>query len=210
MTAPTRAPGEVSPVPRRARSWAWRMKVSSCSENVMVTIMDMLELCREKRVCKILRTERQQIASLLAYANVADGQAKFARDSHHNSSFGRAIELGQHNPSPAGRFRKQPRLLQAILTGGGVHYQQDFMRRSRNDAIGGALHLFQFSHQAGLGMQAAGGVNNYAVSVARLGGTERVKQYRGGIASGLGLDDFYTGARTPDFKLLNCRGAKSI
>src|SRR5882672_10202453 len=157
MTAPTRAPGEVIPVPRRARSWAWRIKVSSCSENVMVTTTDMLlELCREERVCKILRTERQQIAGLLAYANVAYGQAKFARDSHYNSSFGRAIELGQHNPGHAGRFRKQPRLLQAILTGGGVHYQQDFMRRSRNDAIGGALHLFQFSHQAGLGMQAAG------------------------------------------------------
>src|SRR3989442_1159005 len=59
---------------------------------------------------------------------------------------------------------KLARLGEAVLTGGSVHYQQHVVRRAGNEFCGGALHLLQFSHEVGLGVQPAGGVHNDSVN----------------------------------------------
>ena len=84
------------------------------------------------------------------------------------------------------------------------------MRSAGNNALRGALHLFQFGHQVGFGVQPSGSVHDHAVGVAGFGCIQSVEQHRCRIASGFGLDDLHAGARAPYFKLLNCGGAKCV
>ena len=59
-------------------------------------------------------------------------------------------------------------------------------------------------------MQAAGGVDNDVIRLARDRGLQRIEENGGRIASGFGLDDFRSGALSPDFKLIDGGGAESI
>ena len=63
------------------------------------------------------------------------------------------------NAGDSGGLREEPRLLQAILPGRRVHHQQNFVRRAGDQPGGSAAHLVQLVHQAGFGVQAAGGVD---------------------------------------------------
>jgi hypothetical protein len=68
--------------------------------------------------------------------------------------------------------------LQSVLAGRGVHHQQNLMGRSGDNALRGALHLFQFGHQAGLGVEPACSIDDHTVRVAGLGCVERVIKHR--------------------------------
>src|SRR5271169_1136349 len=57
----------------------------------------------EQRVHKLFGIKRQQIPSLFADAHIAHGQSQLSRNGHHDSAFGRAIELGQDYSRDSGR-----------------------------------------------------------------------------------------------------------
>ena len=87
--------------------------------------------------------------------------------------------------------------LQSVLAGGRVHHQQHLMGRAGNQFGRRAAHLVQFVHQAGFGVQAAGGIHNQLVDLACLGGGGRVVEHRRRIAAVAGLDHLHAGARRP-------------
>ncbi len=154
--------------------------------------------------------EGQQIVHFLANADVADGQVEFAGDRDDDAAFRRAIELGENDAGNAGAFGELAGLFEAVLAGGGVEHEQDFMGRAGDDAGGRAAHLFKLRHQVDLGLQAAGGVDDDVVDFARFGGLEGVEDDGAGIGSGLLANDIGAGAFAPDFKLFYCRGAECI
>jgi methionine synthase I (cobalamin-dependent) len=165
--------------------------------------------------CRRSRGERkfvelQQVGHLLAYADEADGQVEFLGDGHGDAALGRAVELGEHDAGDAGGLGELARLLEAVLAGGGVHHQQHLVGRAGNQLGGGAAHLVQLVHQAGFGVQAAGGVHNQLVDLARLGGGDGVVKHGRRVAAVAGLDHLHAGARGPDFKLLDGRGAEGV
>ena len=84
------------------------------------------------------------------------------------------------------------------------------MRSVGAEALRRAPHLRQLVHQAALRVQAAGGVDDDVVGVARFGRLQRVEEHGRGIAARLVLDDFGSGAIAPDFQLLDGGGAKGI
>ena len=74
----------------------------------------------EQRLDKLFRVEGEQVFLLLADADVADGELQFAGNGDDDTSFCRPVEFGQHDARDAGAFGELPRLLQAVLAGGGV------------------------------------------------------------------------------------------
>ena len=84
------------------------------------------------------------------------------------------------------------------------------MRRARNHARGRAAHFFQFRHQIGLGLQAAGGIDDDVIDIARARRMQGIEQHRARIGAGFLPDDFGRGTFSPDLELLDRRGAKRI
>ena len=66
----------------------------------------------------------------------------------------------------------------------GFEDEQDFVRRAWNQALGGATHFFKFRHQIRFGMQAARGVYDQAIDVARVRSLERVVEHSRWVATG--------------------------
>src|ERR1044072_9204390 len=106
------------------------------------------------------RVERDHVVDLFAGAHKADGGAQFAGDGHHEPPIGGAVELGEDDTGDADGASEFARLGKAVLPGGGVQDQQDVVRSAGDDFAGGALHFFQFGHEVGFGVQAAGGVHD--------------------------------------------------
>ena len=79
------------------------------------------------------------------------------------------------------------RLLQAVLARRRVHHEQHFVGRAGNETRSRAAHLVEFVHEAGLGVQAAGGVDVEIVDGARLGGGDGVVEDGRGVAARLVL-----------------------
>ena len=102
------------------------------------------------------------------------------------------------------------RLLQAVLAGGGVHDEEDFVRRAGDELCGGAAHFVELVHEAGFGVEAAGGVDDELGDVAGFGGAECVVEDGRGVAALAGLDHFDAAAAGPDFKLLDGGGAEGV
>jgi len=164
----------------------------------------------EQRIHKFPGIEWQQIALLFTHAHKTYGQTQFARDRHYYAAFCGSIELGQDDPRDSSRLREHARLLQSILPGGGIHHQQRFVRRTGDDPLRGTAHFVQLRHEIRLGMQAACRVYDYVIGLARGCGLQSVKQYRGRVAAGLGLNHFRSRSLSPDFQLIDRGGAESV
>jgi len=113
-------------------------------------------------------------------------------------------------PRDADSGSKLARLREAVLPGGGVHYQQHVMRRAGNYLCGSALHLFEFEHQVGFCVQAACGIHNHRVRATGFRRGHRVEYDRCRIGAGFLLDDFDAVALGPDLELLDCGGTKRV
>src|SRR5579883_1302077 len=134
--------------------------------------------------------EGDEVVDLLAGADEADRQAKFAGNGHDDAAFGGAVELGEDDAGDADGAGKFAGLGEAVLSGGGVENEKDVMRSAGDDFGGGALHLFEFSHEIGLGVEAAGGIDDDGIGVAGFGGGDGVEDDGGRIGTGFLLDDF--------------------
>ena len=86
---------------------------------------------------------------------------------------------------------------EAVLAGGGVHDEEGLVGCAGDELLGGAAHLVELLHEVGLGVEAAGGVDDEDVGAARLGGGAGVVEGGGGIAALAGLDDVDAGALRP-------------
>src|SRR5256885_15492453 len=76
--------------------------------------------------------------------------------------------------------------------------------------MSGAAHLFEFSHQIGLGMKTSRRINDYVVAVARSSSLQSIVEHSGGIASGLGANYLSARALSPDFELLDGGSTKKV
>jgi hypothetical protein len=80
-----------------------------------------------------------------------------------------------------------------------IHDEQHFVGRAGDEAGGGAAHLVELVHEAGFGVEAAGGVDVEIVDGAGFGGGDGVVEDGRGVAALASLDHFDAGARGPDF-----------
>src|SRR5215472_6027995 len=129
-----------------AHRWIWagqaypfaRKLQGALHEANVVSVHDSVE----ERIGVGFGVERHKIIDLFAGTNKPDRQAEFARYSHDNAAFGRAIELGENDPRDANRRSEFTRLRQAVLPSGRVKDEQHVMRRTGNHFGGAALHFF--------------------------------------------------------------------
>jgi len=84
------------------------------------------------------------------------------------------------------------------------------MRRSGDDALGGAPHFVQFSHETGLSVQTSSSIDYDVIGFARDRRLQRVEEHGRGIAARLCFDHLGAGALSPNFELLDCGGTESI
>jgi len=82
--------------------------------------------------------------------------------------------------------------------------------RAGNHFCGGAFHFFEFLHEIGFGVEAAGGVYDYRIRAAGFCGGHGVKDDGGGVGAGFLLDDFDIVALGPDFELFDGGGAEGV
>ncbi len=164
----------------------------------------------EEGIDETFRVEREQVVYFFADSDKADRQAQFARDGYDYASLGGAIQFGEHDAGHARSFGKFASLLETVLSGGGIEDQQNFVGRIGDHARGGAAHFFQFRHQVGLGLQAAGGIDNYVIGLAGFGCGEGIEHDGAGVRAGVLADDLDAGAFAPDFELFNGCGAECI
>src|SRR5262249_53365673 len=107
------------------------------------------------------RVKRGQIVRPFAQADQLDRHAELALDGDDDAALGRPVELGQHDAGDVDHLREDPGLAQPVLPGGGVQYQQHLVHRGL--LLHHALDLAQLVHEADLGVQAAGGVDDDGV-----------------------------------------------
>ncbi len=84
------------------------------------------------------------------------------------------------------------------------------MRRSRLDLAHDAHDFFQFAHQLGAVLQAAGGVDQHDVAAVGLGGGDGFEREARRIGARRARHHRGAGALAPDFQLLYCRGAEGV
>ena len=136
----------------------------------------------EERVDVGLGIERDQVVDFFAGADEANRQIQFAGNGYHDAALGGSVEFGEHDARDSRMAPEFAGLIQAILSGGRVEYQQHIVRRAGNYLGCGALHFFQLGHEIGFGVQATGGVHDHDIGVTRARGGERVENHGGGSA----------------------------
>ena len=115
--------------------------------------------------------------------------------------------LVRDDAGDAGGLSEEASLGEAVLAGGRVHDEQRLVGRAGDEPFSGAAHLVELFHEVGLGVEAAGGVDEENACGAGFGGGAGVVERGGGIAALAGLDDLDAGALGPDLKLLDGGGA---
>src|SRR5688572_17072837 len=74
----------------------------------------------DQHVHEVVRVEVGHVVELLAGPHEHDRHADLAGHREHHPALGGAVQLGHHQPVQPGRQRELLRLLDRILTGGGI------------------------------------------------------------------------------------------
>ena len=119
---------------------------------------------------EIARGERRQIVDALADADEMHRQAELGGDRHQDAAARGAVELGHDQSGDARDLAENLDLAERVLPDGRVEHQQHRVRRGRLDLAHDAHHFFQFAHQLGAVLQAAGGIDQDDIDALRLGG----------------------------------------
>src|ERR1700735_2274252 len=93
-----------------------------------------------------LGVEGDEVVDFFAGSDEADGEIQFAGDGYDDAAFGGAVELCQDNAGDAGVAPEFAGLVEAVLSGGGVENQENIVRRAGNNFCGGAFHFVQLGH----------------------------------------------------------------
>ena len=94
---------------------------------------------------------------LFAGAHELDGLARHRPDRQRRAAAGVAVQLGQQHAVDAQRVVKGLGRVHRVLTGHGIHHQQDLV------GLDGGLHRLQLVHQCLVDVQAAGGIQKHDV-----------------------------------------------
>src|SRR5579864_5597266 len=89
-----------------------------------------------------LGVEGDEVVDLLAGAYETDGEIQFVGDGDYDAAFGGAVEFSEDDTRDSGVAPEFTGLIEAILAGGGVEYEEHIVRRAWDDFRGGALHFF--------------------------------------------------------------------
>ena len=126
----------------------------------------------------------------------------------HDAALGGAVQLGQHHAGDVDDLGEHPGLHQSVLSDGRVEHQQHLV--DRRLLLHDALDLAQLVHQAGLGVQPAGGVDHDHVDAALDAPVDRVECDGGGIGLFLAAHDLGTDPLTPRLQLVGGSRAERV
>ena len=124
--------------------------------------------------------------------------AVLVRDGDHDSALGGSIELGEDDAGDAAGIGELAGLFEAVLAGGGIEHEKDFVGRIGDDLLGRAVHLLEFRHEVLLGLKAAGGIDDDIIGFAGARGVEGVEEHGTRVAALILADDGRGGALAPD------------
>src|SRR5215212_1372312 len=131
-------------------------------------------------------------------------------DRDRDPTLSRAIELRQSHARDADGFAEQPCLLDAILARGRVDDEEGLVRRALELLGDHASNFCQLLHQVRLGVQTAGGIDDYDVATAAGRSLDRVVGNSGRVATPFSADEIGPGALGPDLELLLGGGAEGV
>src|SRR5690242_16903995 len=115
-------------------------------------------LLRDERTREVSRVEGAQVVETLADADQLHGQTELLRDRDRDPALRRSVELRQHDAGDADGIAEEPRLLHAVLAGGGVDDEQRLVRCAVEPTCDHAPYLRELVHQVRLCVQPARGV----------------------------------------------------
>ncbi len=152
-----------------------------------------------------------QVIDLLAHADAKNRELELLGHGHGDTALSRAVELSHDNTVQAQRLVKLERLVQTVLTSGGIDHKHDRDRHGTSGHIGGALtghidHLGELAHELGTRVQTTGGIDEHQVAAALIGLVEHVIAHARRIGAAVTLDDGNTGTLAPHIELLDGAG----
>src|SRR5262245_15889216 len=162
----------------------------------------------QQGVNELLRIEGCQVVGSLAEPDELDRYAELPLDRDHDAALRRTVQLGQDQAGDVDDLGEHAGLGQAVLAGGGVDDEQHLVD------VGGLLDhpldLAELVHQAGLGVQPAGGVDQYGVRLPLDALLDRVERDGGRVATLGPADGPYADALAPGLQLVRGRGAERV
>src|SRR5690606_17023752 len=135
----------------------------------------------EQRVHERRRLERSQIVGALAETDEFDRYPQFVLDLEDDPALRGAVQLRQYHTADIDHLGEDPGLPGPVLTDGRVQHQQHLVHRGL--LLHHPFHLAELVHQPGLGVQTAGGIDEYRVHTGVDTGGHRVEGHRCGIGA---------------------------
>ena len=131
--------------------------------------------------------ERRHVVGALAEPDELDRYAELALDLHHDAALGGPVELGEHDAGDVDDLAEDAGLDEAVLAGGGVEDEQHL--GDRGLLLDDPLDLAELVHEAGLVLQAAGGVDEHRVDAVVDAVLDRVERHARGVTALGAADD---------------------
>src|SRR6478735_11990126 len=125
-----------------------------------------------------LGVEREEVLGLLPHADEPDRDAELALDGEHDAALGGRVELREHHAGEADGLVERLRLGEPVLAGRGVEHEERLHLGAGQALVDDAADLGQLVHEVRLRVEAARGVGDQEVGVARDGGVEGVEHDR--------------------------------
>src|SRR3954470_4238614 len=141
----------------------------------------------EQRVDERLGLEGCEVVGTFAQPDQLDRDSQLALDGDDDAALGGAVELGQHDAGDVDDLGEHPSLNQAVLTRGRIEDEEHLVDRAA--PLDDALDLAELVHQALLGVQPAGGVDQDRVCALLDACLDRVERDARGIGAFRAADD---------------------
>ncbi|CQA10835.1 Uncharacterised protein [Mycobacteroides abscessus] len=125
-----------------------------------------------------------------------------------NAALGCSIKFGKCHPGDVYHVSEHPSLRQPVLSDGRVQYQQHLVDICA--AFHDALDLAELVHEAGLGVQSTGGVDDHHVGALPDTGIDGVEGDRGGVGTLGAPNHLRTDALPPGLELIGGGGTERV
>ena len=143
-------------------------------------------------------------------ADEARGDAQFFLNGGGNAPFSRAIKLGEDESVERDGFLKFTGLIECISTGGGIDYDEGFMRSIFVLLADGAFDLGELVHEVVAGVKSPGGVAEEELDIPAVRTVPCVVAKSGRVGLVLALDDFKAELFTPAAELFDRGSAEGV
>ncbi len=140
----------------------------------VANIFPMARAC-EDCLHELLAVEGPQVVDAFAYPDEANRDIQFIGDPHDDAPFRRPVELGQDDTRHPDLFVEHLGLHDGVLSRCCVEDEKDFMGRAGQFASHDPLHLLQFFHEVGLGVEPTRRIDEHDVRFAIEGDLDGVE-----------------------------------